>query len=220
MPDDAMRRKLKGQVFVAVKSRTGHYQNLFIGLSLTTCGILIILIAIFLLWTTEPSGIHLFIGALGLIAVILGVDIVGHTMPNMVRESVVVDLRSARLLHGGRPVLEFPFGDRVRIGVVFNYGIHVPEYKPLYGVEFERAGETITISPTDGYDILYVQKLWPIAMAVTRLYKMEPTPGFKKQLQYEGKKGGYWEKVRDELLGEPEKLVKKAAKSTKVSKKG
>jgi hypothetical protein len=215
MSDDATRRKLRGQVFVAVKSRSEHYQNLFIGISLTVCGVLIIIIALFLIWSTDPTGIHLFIGALGLVAIIIGVDIVNHTLPKMSRESVVVDLRSARLLRGGRPRLEFPFGDRVRIGVVFNYGFHVPEFKPLYGIEFERAGEMIRVSPSEGYDLMYVQKLWPIAIAITRLYQLEPTPGFRKQLEYEGKKGGYWEKVRDELLGEPEKLVKKATKGSK-----
>ncbi|UCC93920.1 MAG: hypothetical protein JSW25_04440, partial [Thermoplasmata archaeon] len=159
--------------------------------------------------TTDPAGFHLFIGALGLVAIVVGGDIVGHTVPEMGRESVVVDLRSARLLKAGKPRVEFRFGDHVRIGAMFNYGIYVPELKPLYGIEFERAGQTISVSPSDGYDIMYVQKLWPIAMALTRLYKMKPTPGFTKQLLYEGKKGGYWAKVRDDLLGKPEKLVKK-----------
>jgi hypothetical protein len=218
MSDEAVKDKFKGQVFVAVKSRSDHNQNLFIGSSLTTCGVLIILAVLYMMWSTEPLGGHLFVGALGLVAVIIGVDIINHTLPQMSRESVVVDLRSARVLKGGKIQQHFVFGDRVKIGAVFNYGIHVPEFKPLYGIEFERAGDVISISPSDGYDILHVQKLWPIAIAVARLYKMQPTQGFKKQLEYEGKKGGYWEKVRVDLLGRPEKLVKKSSKQPKKLK--
>lgn len=213
MPSTAVHAKRKGLTFIAVKSRTSEYQTLFIGIMLVACGILLMLISLFLMWDVGPTGFHLFVGVMGLVAVVFGIDIVNHTWPSMRHESIIVDLRSARLLEGGRPRKEFRFGDKVRIGAIFNHSFHVPDLKPLYGIEFERLGDTIQVSPTAGYDLDYVQKLWPLAWIITRTYKMEPTEAFRSRLDQEKDKGGYWAEVHEQLLGEGEKpLVSKKDK--------
>jgi hypothetical protein len=94
--------------------------------------------------------------------------------------------------------------------VTFNYGFHVPDLKPLYGIQFERDGEVINVSPSEGYDLQNVKNLWPLALAITRLYRLEPTEMAKRNLRYQRGKGGYWAKIHDELLGEEEELVEKA----------
>ena len=205
MPTVASQDKMKGVVFLAVKSRSVEYQNLFIGIMLVACGALLMLISIFLMWDIGPTVFHLFVGVMGLIAVVFGAEIINHTYPTLNHESIIVDLRSARLLEGGRPKKEFRFGDRVRIGASFNYTFHVPDLKPLYGVEFERDGDTIQVSPTEGYDLDYVRKLWPLAWIITRKYKLEPTEAFRGRLEREKDKGGYWAKVHDQLMGEGER---------------
>ena len=210
MPAVTSQEKLKGTIFMAVKSRSVQYQILFIGISFVACGIIIMLIVLFLMVDIGPAGIHLFMGALGLIAVIIGIDILAHTWPKMGHESILVDLRSARLLEGGRQRKEFPFKDRVRIGVSFNYGFHVPDLKPLYGIQFEMDGDLINVSPSEGYDLDYVKRLWPLALAITRIYELEPTELAKRNLKYQKDKGGYWAKIHDELLGKEEKIVDKA----------
>lgn len=206
----ASQKKLKGTIFMAVKSRSVQYQILFVGISFVSCGIIIMLVVLFLMVDDGPAGVHLFLGAMGLIAVIIGIDILAHTWPKMGHESILVDLTSARLLEGGRQKKEFPFKDRVRIGVSFNYGFHVPDLKPLYGIQFEMDGDLINVSPSEGYDLDYVKRLWPIALAITRIYELEPTELAKKNLKYQKDKGGYWAKIHDEFLGKEEKIVDKA----------
>jgi hypothetical protein len=221
MPTVTAQDKVKGVIFLAVKSRSSESQNLFIGIMLVACGVLLMLISLFLMWDIGTTGFHLFVGVMGLVAVILGADIINYTWPTMRHESIIIDLFSARLLEGGRAKKEFRFGDKVRIGATFNHTFHVPDLKPLYGIEFERDGDVIQISPSAGYDLDYVRKLWPLAWIITRKYKMKPTDGFRMRLDQEKDKGGYWAEVHDQLLGEGEKpLVAKTDRKKDGKKDG
>lgn len=204
MPPRSAKDGRRGRIFLAVKSRSTQYQSLFIGGTLGACGVMIIVTALYLIWAEGAEGLYLFIGALGLVVVVIGVDILGHTMPEMDRESVVVDNRSARLLDGGKLVKEFTFGNRVRLGATFNSTFHVPTLKPLYGIEFERGGDTIVVSPGEGYTLNHVERLWPLALALARKYDMQLTPGLRKHLEGTREDGGYWAKVASQLLGEGE----------------
>ena len=88
----ASQKKLKGTIFMAVKSRSVQYQILFVGISFVSCGIIIMLVVLFLMVDDGPAGVHLFLGAMGLIAVIIGIDILAHTWQKMGHESILVDL--------------------------------------------------------------------------------------------------------------------------------
>ncbi|NIP34773.1 MAG: hypothetical protein GWN18_07495 [Thermoplasmata archaeon] len=116
-----------------------------------------------------------------------------------------MDLRSVRLLEEGHVRKQFVFDQRVRIGGSFNAAFHVPEFKPLQGVEFEREGEVIEVSPRESFLLDDVRRLWPMVLLITKKHGLRPTGQFAALLDREAKRDDYWRQVRDELAGKKRK---------------
>jgi hypothetical protein len=201
--------------FHAVQSRAVFYQYMFIAIAIITCGLMVIMVATYLLLNTEPRIYHVFMMAFSFAVVIIGVDIGRHNWPKGSLESVVVDVRSVRQMEDGRVRKEFPFDEGVRLGASFNTAYHVPEFKPLHGVEFELMGSVIEVSPREGYLLDDVMRLWPIALLLTKVHRLRPTPEFVKLLDREAKREGYWKEVRDEMLGKKRKAPERAKKPSR-----
>jgi hypothetical protein len=108
-------------------------------------------------------------------------------------------------MEDGRVEKEFLFDDGVRLGGSFNTAYHVPQYKPLHGIEFELMGGVIEVSPREGYLLDDVARLWPLALLLTAVHGLKPTPEFLKLMEREAKKGEYWKEVRKEILGKGSK---------------
>ncbi len=191
--------------FHAVQSRTVFYQYMFIAVAITVCGVLVILVALYMLLNTDPKIYHVFMMAVSFAVIVVGVDIGRHNWPKGNRQSVVVDLRSVRLLEEGHVRKQFVFDQRVRIGGSFNAAFHVPEFKPLQGVEFEREGEVIEVSPRESFLLDDVRRLWPMVLLITKKHGLRPTGQFAALLDREAKRDDYWRQVRDELAGKKRK---------------
>lgn len=207
MPTEEGDRGGKGPQFFAVQARTIFLQYMMIAVGIVACGVSITLITVYEFVTSTPGVAHVFIIAFSFAIIILGVDIGMHNWPKGSRQSVIVDLRSARLLEEGRVVKEFVFDKRVRLGMVVNQAFHVPDLKPLYGVEFEREGDVIEVSPRESFQLDDVRRLWPLAMHISRKHGLQPTPRLLSILKAEAKKGGYWEEIYEELTGKAKPLV-------------
>ncbi len=210
--------KGKVPIFHAVQSRAIFYQYMFIAIAIIVCGVMVILVATYLLLNTEPRVYHVFLMAFSFAVVIIGIDIGMHNWPKGTLESVVVDGISVRHMEDGRVLKEFLFDDGVRLGASFNTAFHVPEFKPLHGIEFELMGSVIEVSPREGYLLDDVRKLWPLALVLARIHNLRPTPEFVKLMEREAKKEGYWEEVRKEVLGTGSKAPGKKKKKASGSK--
>lgn len=204
-------------MFLASKSRANLYRDMVIGGTLVFGGMIVILACIYLILDTDPTGPFLFMGAVGIAIVVIGIDMMVHTRSKMAHEYIMVDFKSARMLEDGNLIMELAFKDKVRVGVTFNFGMNVPELSPLYGIEFEKAGDKIVVSPMEGYALHYVKKLWPLTMTIIRKHDLGITEEFRKNLTYEKEKGGYWAEIHDELLGEMKMKKKSPSKKADVS---
>jgi hypothetical protein len=218
MSKDLAKGKKKGPMFLASRSRANIYRDILIAGTLVIGGILVVIACLYLIMDSGPSGIYLFMGGFGIAVAVIGVDMGIHIGPRMAREYIMVDMKSARLLEDGHLIKELVFEDKVMVGAAFNYGINVPELSPLYGIEFDRAGEKIVVSPAEGYALHYVKKLWPMTMTIIRKHELGITQEFRKNLEYEKDKGGYWAEIHEELLGKKKTKVLKEIKPENPSK--
>jgi len=220
MPANGRAKKGGSPTFHAVQSRAIFYQYMFIAVAITVIALVVLAVTVNLMLTTEPAVYHVFIMAFTFALMVLGVDMGRHNLPKGSRESVIVDLRSVRLLDEGRVQKEFVFDARVRIGIIANQAFYVPDMKPLHGIEFERDGDVIEVSPRESYQLDDVRRLWPFAMIIAKAHDLRPTPTFIKVLKTEAKKGGYWEEIHDELLGEKRPRMPKPKRPSKPKTEG
>jgi hypothetical protein len=218
MPEPSTGKGRRVPAFHAVQSRQVFYRYMAMAVAIVTCGAMVILVALYLLLYTTPKVYHVFMMAFSFAVVIIGVDIGRHNWPKGSRQSVVVDLRSARLLEDGAVQKEFRFGDAVRLGGSFNTAFHVPDFKPLAGVEFEQRGDVIEVSPRESYELEDVKRLWPLALLLAKTHGLDPTPDFDKQMEREGKKNVVWYEIRKELTGKGAKPKKKPAPAKRSKK--
>jgi hypothetical protein len=100
---------------------------MFIAVAITFCGLLVIMVAVYLMLNSVPKVYHVFMVAISFAVVLVGVDIGRHNLPKGNRQSVVMDLRSVRLLEEGRLRRHIVFGKGVLVGATFNTAFHVPE---------------------------------------------------------------------------------------------
>jgi hypothetical protein len=207
MPEPSRGSGRKVPTFHAVQSRQVFYRYMAMAVAIVACGVLVILVALFLLINTPPRVFHVFMLAFSFAVVIIGVDIGRHNWPKGSRQSVVVDLRSVRLLEDGAVQKEFRFGDAVRLGGSFNTAFHVPDFKPLAGVEFEQRGDVIEVSPRESYELEDVERLWPLALVLAKTHRMVPTPDFEKLMEREAKRSLFWHEARHELTGKKTKVM-------------
>ena len=136
MPEPSRGMGRRVPAFHAVQSRQVFYRYMVMAVGIVVCGVMVILVSLYLLVNTTPRVYHVFMMAFSFAVVILGVDIGRHNWPKGSRQSVVVDLRSVRLLEDVDVQKEFVFRESVRLGGSFNTAFHVPDFKPLAGVEF------------------------------------------------------------------------------------
>jgi hypothetical protein len=212
MAEPSRGRGRRVPTFHAVQSRQVFYRYMAMAAAIVACGVLVILVALFLLVNTTPRVFHVFMLAFSFAVVIIGVDIGKHNWPKGSRQSVVVDLRSARLLEDGAVLKEFRFGDAVRLGGSFNTAFHVPDFKPLAGVEFEQRGDVIEVSPRESYELEDVERLWPLALVLAKTHRMAPTPDFEKLMEREAKRSEFWHEARQELTGKKARPKKSGAR--------
>ena len=218
MPESSRGSGKRVPAFHAVQSRQVFYRYMIMAVGIVTCGAMVILVSLYLLLNTTPKVYHVFMMAFSFAVVIIGVDIGRHNWPKGSRQSVVVDLRSARLLQDGVVQKEFCFGKSVRLGGSFNTAFHVPDFKPLSGVEFEQRGDVIEVSPRESYELEDVKRLWPLALLLAKTHGLVPTPDFDKLMEREAKKNAFLYEIRKELAGKKDKPKKRPASSKKTKK--
>jgi hypothetical protein len=220
MPEQSRGRGSRVPAFHAVQSRQVFYRYMVMAVGIVACGAMVILVSLYLLLNTTPKVYHVFMMAFSFAVVIIGVDIGRHNWPKGSRQSVVVDLRSARLLEDGVVQKEFVFGKSVRLGGSFNTAFHVPDFKPLAGVEFVQRGDVIEVSPRESYELDDVRRLWPLALLLAKTHGLEPTPDFDKLMEREGNKNAVWYEIRKELAvkgKEPKRRPAPAKRSKRAS---
>lgn len=125
--------------------------------------------------------------------------------------SVYMDGRSVRYYEDGFLMYEIPFDDDLKVGISINYSFSIGSYRPLYGIEFYNDDHCIEIGYLTGYSNFTAGRLWPSALAIIREYDPELTTLFKRHLEYERKRGGYWASIADILLPEDECLFQEVS---------
>jgi hypothetical protein len=117
---------------------------------------------------------------------------------------VEMDGRSIKYYEDGYLMYEIDFGTDLKVGVSVNYSLNRGRYKPLYGIEFHNDDHSFDICYTSGYSMTDVDRLWPNTLAIIKAYDPKLTWGFRKHLQFEKTRGGYWAHIHDQLMPQEE----------------